>query len=218
MTLYGRFSKRTSPDAASITTQEGESHRGGGRVLGAARLRESRSQGKTSQNNHCKRLSAMGKSALRAGSCSCGVPPSVSFIEFRLNCTLINLLPTNSHEVGRGYKICGCAPCYHKICGCVPCCPQSAEVGRGTHKTQAACHRGGNEHAADPRARYNTPKTQRTYGTSESGPHPVLCSGVAFRVNILQAIFCDMGVDLGCGYVGMAQHLLNGPQVGAVFQ
>ena len=37
-------------------------------------------------------------------------------------------------------------------------------------------------------------------------------------VNIAQAVGGDLGIYLRCGYIRMAQHLLHGPQIGAVLQ
>ena len=37
-------------------------------------------------------------------------------------------------------------------------------------------------------------------------------------IDVLQLLLNDMGVDLGGGDIRVAQHLLDGAQVGAVFQ
>ena len=46
----------------------------------------------------------------------------------------------------------------------------------------------------------------------------LLCTGMGFIVYIFQFLVDDLGIDLGRGNICMAQHFLNGVQVGAVFQ
>ena len=46
----------------------------------------------------------------------------------------------------------------------------------------------------------------------------MLSAGVEHGVKLLDASGLDVGVDLGCGEVGVAEHLLNHPQVSAVFK
>ena len=43
-------------------------------------------------------------------------------------------------------------------------------------------------------------------------------SGMRFVVNILELLFYKLGVDLSGGDIRMSQHLLNGVDIGAVFQ
>ena len=37
-------------------------------------------------------------------------------------------------------------------------------------------------------------------------------------MNLFQTLAGDMGIDLGGGNIGMAQHDLHGPEIGAMFQ
>ena len=47
---------------------------------------------------------------------------------------------------------------------------------------------------------------------------PGSCSGVGLLIDVLQVLFDDVGIDLRRGDVRVAEHLLNGAQVRAVFE
>ena len=42
--------------------------------------------------------------------------------------------------------------------------------------------------------------------------------GMIFTVQLFEPLARDVGVYLGCGYVAMSEHGLNGSQVGSAFQ
>lgn len=49
-------------------------------------------------------------------------------------------------------------------------------------------------------------------------PKGMLAAGMKFLVDRLETVAIDMGIDLGGGNIGMAQHHLHGPEIGIMGQ
>ena len=63
-------------------------------------------------------------------------------------------------------------------------------------------------------------KRQKTAGLSGSLPvcHSFSRPRMILLINIFQSRFCHVGIDLRCRNIGMAEHFLHSPQIGAVFE